>query len=252
MSIRIPMRWQEIRDSGKRKLFIVPFLFTFANACLGLLSVLYAWDDQYKTAALCILYAALFDMCDGRLARAFGSCSLLGTELDSLCDAISFCFAPVILMYGMILSSNGILGIITGACFLCAGLFRLARFNNTSSQQKAFFIGMSTPIAAVFIAVLIIHQKWLLAHHLGYLFNPYLFMVLILALAYSMISSIPFPTFKTGIFINRSTQLIAFLIITACTCAFVLKLPFLLILVSSYIASTLIAYSLSSIRKPRL
>lgn len=244
MSIRIPVRWEQIRDSGRRKLFIVPFIFTFANACLGLLSVLYAWDDQYTIAAICIICAAFFDMCDGRLARALGSCSLLGTELDSLCDAISFCFAPVILVHGMILSSNGIAGIITGACFLCAGLFRLARFNNSSYQQKAFFMGMSTPVAAVFVSLLIIHKNWLMNHHLGYIFNPYLFMMLILAIAYCMVSSIPFPTFKTGFCIHRSTRLITSFIAISCACALVFKVPIFLAIVTSYIVSTMIIHKI--------
>jgi hypothetical protein len=40
MHIRIPIKLRKIKDSGKKKLFIVPYIFTFANACFGLLAVL--------------------------------------------------------------------------------------------------------------------------------------------------------------------------------------------------------------------
>jgi CDP-diacylglycerol--serine O-phosphatidyltransferase len=199
MQIRLPLGLRKLKDSGKKNLAVIPFLFTFANACLGFCAVLYAWDDCYLYACYCIMLAALADSLDGRLARALGSCSPLGLELDSLCDAISFCFAPAIVLYGVYLWKIGIIGGVVAGIYLCAGLFRLAKFNNTCSQQKSFFIGMSTPVAAIFFALLIVYQSWVEGSCFKYVVSPYLFSPLVLFFAYLMVSTVRFPSFKTGL-----------------------------------------------------
>jgi len=81
MQIRMPLRLRNLKDSGKKRLFVIPYIFTFANACLGFLAVLYAWDDCCRNASYCIMLAALADALDGRLARALGSCSSLAWSL---------------------------------------------------------------------------------------------------------------------------------------------------------------------------
>ena len=187
MQIRVPLQLRKLKDSGKKRLFVIPYLFTFANACLGLLAVLYAWDDHFVSASFCIVFAAIADALDGRLARALGSCSSLGMELDSLCDAISFCFAPTILLYGVYLCEQGALGIMVAGIYLCAGLFRLAKFNNTCSQQKSFFIGLSTPMSALFFAMIIVYQSWITHSWLYFIYNPYVFLPLVLFFAYLMV-----------------------------------------------------------------
>ena len=101
------------------------------------------------------------DLCDGRLARYFGSTSVLGMELDSLCDAISFCFAPAILLYSWSLYQLGIAGMVVLGLYLCSGLFRLARFNIISITQVTSFVGLPTTIAAFFFANVVMYEKWL-------------------------------------------------------------------------------------------
>ncbi len=186
----------KIQNSGKKNLFLIPFLFTFANALCGFMSVIKTLDEDYFLAALFIVLAALMDLCDGRLARMFGSTSVLGMELDSLCDAISFCFAPAILLYSWSLYQLGFIGMIVLGLYLCAGLFRLARFNATHSNQAHSFIGLPTTVAAFICANIVICQQWLStsvfknflkADHLA-------FLVTIIALL--MISSIKFPSSK--------------------------------------------------------
>jgi len=155
-----------LRESGKKKiqqkLFIIPFLFTFLNAFFGLLSVVNTLDENYLLAAYCILLAVFMDFCDGKLARAFGSCSGMGTQLDSLCDAVSFCFAPAILLYGWRLHAAGsMVGFLAVAFYLCSGLFRLAKFNILSMNQKSYFVGLPTTWAAFFIATMILAYPWI-------------------------------------------------------------------------------------------
>lgn len=235
MQIRMPIRLRKLSQSGKQRLFVVPYMFTFANACMGLLAVLYAWDDHYQAAAACIILAAICDALDGRLARVFNCCSHLGMELDSLCDAISFCFAPAIVVYGYFFANHNCLGMLAVGLFLCAGLFRLAKFNNTSGQQKHFFIGMSTPVAAVFLSLLIIHHARLACTRVSFIYQPYVLMGVVMLLAYFMVSRFRFPTFKGGVTYNMLTCIVAAAIALGVIFAFVIGYPMLLVGMSVYV-----------------
>jgi CDP-diacylglycerol--serine O-phosphatidyltransferase len=240
MQIRMPLKLRKLKDSGKQRLFVIPFLFTFANACLGMIAVLYAWEDCYVQACYCIIGAAISDLLDGRLARAFGSCSPLGMELDSLCDAISFCFAPAMMLYGAYLSEWGIMGIMVAGIYLCAGLFRLAKFNNTACQQKSFFIGMSTPVAAIFFAMIIIYEQWIIHSCFQIILEPFIFIPLVLSFAYFMVSCIRFPTFKTGLRDHMLTYAITLTMVIACIVSLFFHAPVPLAVLLAYTCSSVL------------
>src|SRR5581483_7627158 len=108
-----------------------------------------------------IILAAFMDLIDGRLARALGSSSYFGMELDSLCDAISFCLAPSVLLYSWFPGPVVGWGTLSLVLYLCLGLSRLARFNLTAEKQQAAFIGLPTPIAAFFVSTLILSDTWI-------------------------------------------------------------------------------------------
>lgn len=241
MNMRMQIRWQKFCKSGKKNLAFIPFMFTFANACLGLLAVLSACEDNYVTAAICIILAAFFDTCDGRLARAFGSCSSLGMELDSLCDATSFCFAPVIVLYGAYLSTLGIIGILTAGVYLCAGLFRLAKFNNTSSSQRLFFIGMPTPVPALFFSLLVVHSSPSSWQIIDTTLWPWLVALLVILFSYLMDSVIRFPTFKSGIFNSRFSMIVIFGMLLSAILGLLFHVPVLLCILAGYIIFSIVA-----------
>ena len=184
------------RARSIKPLNALPTFLTFANACLGLISIIQSLEDNYMWAAYCIFFAAILDGCDGCLARKLGVESLLGSELDSLSDAISFVLAPAILLYSWTVSDFGILGVAILALYLCAGLFRLARFNIESNQEKNVFIGLPTPVAAFFVTSFIVYQEWLEASRAYFIFHKLWMIILIVLIAYLMISSIKFPSFK--------------------------------------------------------
>ena len=52
-------------------------------------------EEQALNAIWLILGACLFDMLDGRIARAIGEESPFGREFDSLADIVSFGVAPL-------------------------------------------------------------------------------------------------------------------------------------------------------------
>ncbi len=246
--VRLSFRLRAFREKRKSTLDLavsrlriaLPYLCTFGNACLGLLAVLYALDELPDKAAYCIIGSALFDMLDGRLARAFNVCSPLGMELDSLCDAVSFCFAPAILLYSFYISDYGIMSILVISAYLCCGLFRLAKFNNTAAAQKSFFIGMPTPVPAIVCALLIAYHDVLTYRALGLLANPYVIMGILAICSYLMVSSIRFPSGKDGIFTYHRTTCVF-----AATCGGGLfaawnSFPLFIAMLLAYIVSTII------------
>lgn len=175
---------------------MLPTSLTFANACLGLLSIIQSLEDNPVGAAYCILFAAMMDFFDGRIARFFGVESKIGTELDSLCDAISFALAPAVMLYSWTVHDFGILGVVILAVYLCAGLFRLAKYNLTTTTQQYNFIGLPTPIAAFFVTSLVMYQEWLESNRMGFVTTKIGLIFLIAIIAYLMVSKIVFPAFK--------------------------------------------------------
>ena len=132
------------------------------------------------------------DACDGRLARALDAESMLGGELDSLCDAISFCFAPAVLLYSWLFAQASVLFLVVLVSYLLAGLYRLAKFNLMENKQD-YFIGLPTPVAAGVIAQMIVYEQWF---HFSLLQNLYFVAAVVLLIAYLMISPIKIPSFK--------------------------------------------------------
>lgn len=180
----------------RKHLQMIPFLFTFANALWGLFAIIKALEGEYATAVYCIMLAALMDACDGRCARALGVSSILGAELDSLADAISFCAAPAILVYAWYPGAIGITGWIAISAYLCAGIYRLARFNITTHHNDYSFSGLPVPMAAFFVSSIVLYYHWISTHALWFVVYKRVPFVLIATVAALMVSHIPFPSFK--------------------------------------------------------
>jgi CDP-diacylglycerol--serine O-phosphatidyltransferase len=63
-----------------------------------------SWITLYTQAVWLILLAVIFDTLDGRLARMGGRTSLFGAEFDSLADVVSFGVAPALMVFFLILA----------------------------------------------------------------------------------------------------------------------------------------------------
>ena len=173
---------------------------TLANAMCGTGAVLLAMrslrdgDTRWLLAGMALIpLAFLFDALDGRVARWRQTPSVLGRELDSLSDVISFGVAPAALAYasGM---QGGWDAIVLGY-FVCCGVSRLARFNVTAEQlagggdKVKFFEGTPIPTSIVLVAMLAVaawrgdvgEALWFGTHALG----PWQFHPLVLAFALS-------------------------------------------------------------------
>ncbi len=142
-------------------------LFTLANAICGTLTVFlclsYIADDkstQVWGAFILPVFALVFDALDGYVARLNKRRqSLIGADLDSLADIVSFGVAPAVL--GYTLGLRGFWDVLCLIYFVCCGISRLARFNVTSealtdadSGKVKYFEGTPIPTSVVLVLLL--------------------------------------------------------------------------------------------------
>jgi CDP-diacylglycerol--serine O-phosphatidyltransferase len=141
--------------SGKRRRRVsttLPNGFTLANLFFGIFAIVAATRGEFDDAALYIVFAAVFDTLDGRIARATKTGSLFGEQLDSLVDAISFGTAPALIMYFAVLNKTGWDWIFAFLYTSCA-VIRLARFNvEQAGKGMKHFTGLPSPAAALALA----------------------------------------------------------------------------------------------------
>jgi CDP-diacylglycerol---serine O-phosphatidyltransferase len=139
--------------------------FTLGNAACGVGAVFFAMlymasasRFHFFAAAALAPAAFIFDVLDGRIARARHQHSALGRELDSLSDVISFGVAPAALAF-----AAGMQGGWDAAAliyFVCCGVSRLARFNvtaeslSTDSGKVKYFEGTPIPTSVLLTAIL--------------------------------------------------------------------------------------------------
>jgi CDP-diacylglycerol--serine O-phosphatidyltransferase len=136
----------------RRAVVVLPNGLTLANLFFGIFAIVSAARGDFDAAARYIVFGAVADTLDGRIARATKSGSRFGSELDSLVDAISFGLAPSLIMYFAVLNSTGWDWIF---CFLftAAAVIRLARFNvEQAGRAKTHFTGLPSPAAGMTLA----------------------------------------------------------------------------------------------------
>jgi len=140
---------------------VLPNFFTLTNAFLGFLAIIYISQEHYITAAWCIIFAAICDALDGKLARLSKTYSKFGTELDSLADAVSFGVAPAFLVYETNFNTVGFWGAFFCFIFVLAGIFRLARFNITvNAYRKKKYKGLPIPVSALALSTFFIMAQY--------------------------------------------------------------------------------------------
>ena len=134
---------------------ILPNMLTLIGVCIGLTSIRFALSGEFHLAIIAIMFAALFDGLDGRIARLIKGTSKVGKELDSLTDMISFGVAPAFIMYFWKLNTLGRFGWLLCLVYVICVALRLARFNVNSSQEPSwkdnFFEGVPSPAGGILV-----------------------------------------------------------------------------------------------------
>lgn len=219
----------ERRRQLRRGMYLLPSLFTMGNIGAGYYAILQALQGtlgsfvHFDHAAIAIGFAVLFDGLDGRIARMTNTASDFGRELDSLADCITFGVAPAVLawMWGFhslpaiqgdlpwYVTFNTAdlhtklvqLGIIASFIFLTASASRLARFNIDKNPQpsnpgrpgKRYFVGLPTPGGAGVIAAIVHFTD---GQPVAYWWVATAWCALVVAVAFLMVSTWRFPSFK--------------------------------------------------------
>ncbi len=183
----------------RRAVVILPSGLTLANLFCGVYAIISASRGQFDFAGLLIVLGGVADALDGRVARATGSGSRFGSELDSLVDIVSFGVAPAFIMYFAILSRDGWAWLIPFLYITCAAI-RLARFNvEQAGRAKRYFHGLPSPAAGLTLATYYWFSQSALYNQtiLGDLPWHFWLRFMMLALAFLMISNVSYPAVPT-------------------------------------------------------
>lgn len=207
----------------KRRVAILPALFTLANGVFGFASIIvasrihpstlveggegYADAVQFLGIAGWLIFAGMAcDALDGRMARLSGAATRFGAELDSLCDAITFGAAPAFLLLKLGPTAAQPLlykvVFVASIAYVICTILRLARFNIETTEEEEshrFFKGLPSPAAAGCIAAvattrhdLEVYSALMHSEALGVVLRS-LLPFLAIALALLMVSTIPYP-----------------------------------------------------------
>ena len=173
---------------------LVPNLITLLALCAGLTAIRLSVEDKLEWAVAAIVFAALLDGIDGRVARMLKGTSRFGAELDSLADFVNFGVAPALILYFWGLHELGNAGWIAAMVFAISTGLRLARFNvmiddpNKPAWAGNFFVGVPAPAGA--ITVLLPIYVYLLGMPRLAFVAP-VTLVYTLAIAFLMVSRLP-------------------------------------------------------------
>ena len=147
----------------RRGIYILPNLFTTASLFTGFMALIWAADGYFEWSAMAILFSALMDGLDGKVARLTGTSSEFGVQYDSLADLVAFGVAPGFMVYAWMLEGFGRTGAAMAFLFATCGALRLARFNVAAGNgaSKKFFIGLPIPAAGCTLATLVFFVPYL-------------------------------------------------------------------------------------------
>ena len=182
----------------KKTRYILPNILTLVGVCLGISSIKFSLDLNFKMAVIFIILAAILDALDGRIARLIKGTTDFGKELDSLTDFVSFGIAPAFILYFWELNNYGKLGWAVTLIYSVCCVLRLARFNLTKyganeNWKQNYFEGVPSPIGAL----LILSPLVLELSEIGNLLTiNYFVPVYTIIVAILLISKIPTYSFK--------------------------------------------------------
>jgi CDP-diacylglycerol--serine O-phosphatidyltransferase len=173
---------------------LVPNVITLLALCAGLTAIRLAVEDRLEWALAAIVFAALLDGIDGRVARMLKGTSRFGAELDSLADFVNFGVAPALILYFWGLHELKSAGWIAALTFAICAALRLARFNvmiedpNRPAWAGNYFVGVPAPAGAITV-LLPIYVQFLGVPHFDFV-APVTFLYT-LGIAFLMVSRLP-------------------------------------------------------------
>ncbi len=245
------MRWSQrrVRTIAKfelrKTLFVLPNLITLASIFCGFNAIRIcakenAGIEDFSRAAVLLIFAMLFDLLDGRVARMTRTQSAFGLQIDSLADIVSFGVAPSLLVYQWVLYRHPVAGLLTAFSFTACGAIRLARFNVISSSATGaptkpgrYIMGLPIPAAAgILIALAFANSA--VGGAIGAEQNTGALFAVTIALSLLMVSSIRFRSFKDLRLNTGTVLLVLFAIGSSVVVARYTKPQFVLVWLASF------------------
>ena len=245
MQMPVDPKFPELRRRRFRPIpvrMLVPNVITLLAICAGLTAIRLSNEGRMELAVAAIVFAAVLDGLDGRVARMIKGQSKFGAELDSLADFVNFGVAPGLILYFWQLHELGNGGWIAAMVFAISGGLRLARFNATMDDPNKpafaanYFTGVPAPAGAITV-LLPIYLAFL-----GIARPPAVLTALYtLVIAFLMVSRLPvfsgktvkmrvppemvLPVFVSVIFFIALLVGYPWYILSACTIVYLLSLP---------------------------
>ncbi len=241
----------EPQQRVRRAVVLLPNGLTLINLLCGIYAIILAIRGDFGAAPLFIVLGGIADALDGTVARATGTGSQFGEELDSLVDAISFGFAPALIMY-LELPNHGTWEWLLVFIFTSCAVMRLARFNvEQAGRKKTHFHGLPSPAAGLTLATYYWFSQTPLYNQTVILFTnsktlsdlPWhtILRALMAILAALMISDVPYPAVPS-IGIRNLRQILGSLVVGGC-------IALLLVGHTEFIFPALLAYVLYGVVK---
>lgn len=170
----------------------IPNAITCLNLFSGCLGVLFILEGSYLFGFYCVLASGIFDFFDGMVARALHVKSVIGKELDSLADMVSFGFLPGAVFF-MLLKESSDSAYLPYLGFVATvfSALRLAKFN-VDERQNTDFIGLNTPMHTfVVMSLPFIGEKYP-----ALVYNEFVLLGLVLVGSYLLVSEISLFSMK--------------------------------------------------------
>ncbi|MDG1330787.1 MAG: CDP-alcohol phosphatidyltransferase family protein [Crocinitomicaceae bacterium] len=224
-------------------MFNLPNLFTAANLLSGCIAIILAFAGRIDLAPFAIFAGALFDFCDGFIARKMGIQGEMGKQMDSLADMVTFGVAPGVIIFVLLTmycghpDFAGIIDIRRWVNWILDGefrfayplialvipffsLFRLAKFNLDTRQSESF-IGLPTPANTLFFMSypLVMYysngESEIMNSLSAFMFHPISICVTIVVMSLLLVSEIPLFSLKFKSFGIKGNEIrYAFLLIS--------------------------------------
>ncbi len=128
---------------------------TLSGLVLSLMVVVFAVQQQFHAAVICMMYTGVVDLFDGFFARRVRRpepAAAAGKEIDSLMDMCAFGFAPAV--FGYCYGLRDPLSVALLAVYLSTTLLRLAYFNRTGLSGEGgaqYYTGLPSTYAVLFL-----------------------------------------------------------------------------------------------------
>jgi len=202
----------------------IPNAITCCNLLCGCIAIIQTFEGNLVLASYLVGLAAIFDFLDGFAARALKVTSLIGKDLDSLADMVTFGAVPGFVMHKMLeigyLVNHRDYDIIVQNQWLTYipilipifSAIRLAKFNNDTRQTDSF-IGVPTPANAILICSIPLIVNWDTHFDLKhcevihFLIHPYSLIVISIVMSFLMVAELPLFSLKFKSFAWKGNEI---------------------------------------------